>query len=82
MSHFLIFFSQVKKEEKSSKSESDLKKRLLEKQKAKKSKSSAPPNTKGIDSLFRLSAPAVSISVFNSNLWSFRKRLLRGNFAA
>lgn len=61
----------MKKEEKSSKSESDLKKRLLEKQKAKKSKSSAPPNTKGIDSLFRLSIsiPADSIRVLNSNLW-------------
>jgi len=51
----------VKKEEKSSKSESDLKKRLLEKQKAKKSKSTVPPNTKGIDSLFRLSTPADSL---------------------
>merc|ERR1712031_14248 len=43
------------KEEKSSKSESDLKKRLLEKQKAKKSKSTAPSNTKvGVEFFQRL----------------------------
>jgi len=51
----MFVITNVKKEEKSSKSESDLKKRLLEKQKAKKSKSSAPPNTKvGVEFYQRL----------------------------